>query len=211
MLAYLLRKKPILFLLLLSDLLKKSDEGAITISNELEDAHTTIEGLLVSMVGDPGKKIHTGRSRNDQVILATRLYYRSVAARWIAELINCVEILSKRYGETKRYSNARLYPPATGYAVDGWNVAPCFIEGSLELIRDGFSFLQAIDKNPLGASAGFGSSLPLDREYSAKLLGFSRHFKEVLSIYKIVEADTRSDFFLGSADWRTLCKVCLGH
>lgn len=163
-------------------LLTEVDAGNITILPELEDAHTTLESLLVERIGDPGKKLHTGRSRNDQVILAIRLCLRDVALQWMESLVLICDTLVARY----QTLSSILLPgythlqPAMPASMGMWLHA--FLEGSVELIRDGMSFLEQIDRSPLGASAGFGSSLPIDREYIASLLGFSSAQRSFIDI-----------------------------
>lgn len=150
----------------------EAQKGEITISTELEDAHTTIENLLVERVGDAGKKIHTGRSRNDQVITALRLFLRDLTLEWCTNLLQLTETFAHRYKtlSTVPMPGFTHMQPAMPSSLGMWLHA--FIEGSIELVRDGLHLYKSVNRNPLGASAGFGSSLPIDREYSASLMGF---------------------------------------
>lgn len=147
-----------------------ANDPAFVIPPELEDVHTAIERRL----GVSGEKIHAGRSRNDQIILATRLFMREQAVNWLQSLFSLAHLLSGKYGEIGAlpmpgYTHLQRAMPSS---VGMWLHA--FLEGTLECIRDGLYFLDVIDSNPLGSAAGFGSTLPLDREYVAHLLGFSR-------------------------------------
>lgn len=157
----------------LRSLMAEADAGSIHIPVEWEDAHTTLESLLVERVGSVGKKLHTGRSRNDQIILTLRLYLRDIALIWIEELLAIADVINTRYQELSQIAlpGYTHLQPAMPSSVGMWLHA--FLEGSIELIRDGLSFFAQIDRSPLGASAGFGSSLPIDREYIAELLQFS--------------------------------------
>lgn len=161
-------------LLTLKDLLTSADAGKIKIPPELEDAHTTLETLLTEKIGIAGKKLHTGRSRNDQVLLTIRLYLRQLALEWLTGLQTISDTLIHRYQELSGilmpgYTHLQ---PAMPSSLGMWLHA--FLEGICELQQDGFTFLSQIDRCPLGASAGFGSSLPIDREFIAKLLAFSK-------------------------------------
>ena len=158
----------------LKDLCAEADRGELLIPPALEDAHTAIENRLIALAGEVGEKIHTGRSRNDQVILAVRLLMRSEAVKWMRDLLAIASLFGERFEEFKEvpmpgYTHMQPAMPAT---VGMWLHA--FMEGALELVREGFAVLDSLDSNPLGAAAGFGSSLPLDREYVAALLHFSR-------------------------------------
>lgn len=166
----------------LDTLMQEVKAGEIHILPELEDAHTTIESILTKRLGDLGKKLHTGRSRNDQVILALRLYMRHTAVQWMQKLITLGDVIATRFSELAHipmpgYTHLQ---PAMPASVGMWLHA--FLEGSLELIRDGHFFLEQTDHSPLGSAAGFGSSLPMDREYTAHLLGFSRAQRSFIDI-----------------------------
>jgi argininosuccinate lyase len=128
--------------------------GKVIITPQDEDCHTVIENYLVSKLGETGKKINTGRSRNDQVLTALRLYIKS----------NLSEV---------RTQQAMLSTVGHYYA------------NFVESLLDDADFLKATiehgDKNPLGTAAGFGSSIPLQRERTTKDLGFAQ--VQINSIY----------------------------
>lgn len=158
----------------LSEIYAKSLKGEFDIPVALEDCHTAIEAHLTEKLGDAGKKIHTGRSRNDQVITAVRLYMRSEVIALCEKLVATLDVISKRYKELKDiplpgYTHMqRAMPSSLGM----WLHA--YYESFLSLLNDGFYVLEALDKNPLGAASGFFVPLELDRKLTAELLGFSQ-------------------------------------
>ncbi len=167
----------------LNEILKLHAAGKFEIKQSDEDCHTAIEGYLVEKLGDLGKKIHTGRSRNDQVLVATRLYTRKKLKQISAELIKLQNVFLKM-------AKANEFVPMPGYthtrrampsSVGHW--AAAYVE---ELIND-HRLLEAAydlnDQNPLGAAAGFGINLPLDRELTTRLLGFKR--LQINSLYAV--------------------------
>ena len=148
--------------------------GQFQIPRALEDCHTAIESALVEKLDDIGRKIHTGRSRNDQVLLATRLYLRERVVA-VLELLEAVATpLMKRADElaAQPMPGYTHFQPAMPTTVGMWLHA--FAEWTLATIRQGMQLLDTIDSNPLGAASGFGVPLPLDRAQVAAHLGFSR-------------------------------------
>ncbi|MGC8870503.1 MAG: argininosuccinate lyase [Brevinematia bacterium] len=144
-----------------------------------EDIHTYIENFLVSKVGDIGKKIHTGRSRNDQVLTAMRLYEKSK----VIEIIDKVDILLKKLlNLSKKFESEGK--PLIGYTHFRQAMpisASLWIDSFIEALEDDRNFLKKvlefIDKNPLGTAAGFGVPLNIDRKFTTKLLEFSDMIK----------------------------------
>lgn len=158
----------------LQEIRTTSLEGKFSIPAELEDCHTAIESVLTEKLGDIGKKIHAGRSRNDQVIVAMRLYLRHHTLVLANELLRCVEAFYVRFDELADtpmpgYTHMQ---PAMPSSIGMW--IHSFVEGGLDLVRDGFALLNSLDTNPLGAASGFGVPIPLDRQHTATLLGFTR-------------------------------------
>jgi argininosuccinate lyase len=149
-------------------------EAKFQILPEHEDVHTAVELYLTEKLGDLGRKLHTGRSRNDQVLtdlrLASKLGLMEVAAA-AAELAERLVDFARRYRTTGMpgYTHMRKAMPAT---VGLW--AAAFAESLI----DDFVLLEAAyrlqDQSPLGSAAGFGSGLGLDRTLTARLLGFRR-------------------------------------
>jgi len=158
----------------LSQIADESAEGRFEIPYELEDMHTAIEARLVSELGELGKKVHTGRSRNDQVAVALRLFMRSQLKQIrqdVAELIELLFAKADSLGELplSGYTHMQRAMPSS---VGMWLHA--FIAHGLELLEEASSLDKVFDSCPLGSAAGFGTPLPLDREFVAKQLGFSR-------------------------------------
>ena len=156
----------------INNIIELDQKGQFKISKEQEDCHTAIESHLTKKLGDLGKKIHTARSRNDQVLTALRLYCKDQLndCKGLAtELIKQIEKFIKRYGEIKfpGYTHTRKAMPSS---VALWGNA--FIDSMKDnLIALDFA-LELIDQSPLGTGAGYGIPLEIDRKYTAKLLGF---------------------------------------
>lgn len=144
----------------------------VTIPRELEDAHTTLEMMLTERIGDLGKKIHTGRSRNDQVLVAMRLLIKSEILKTLESLCRFCEALFERADKERGVPMPGYthFQPAMPSSVDMWLQA--FAEHMLDHIRDGLRLLERVDANPLGVASGFGVPLKLNREISTKALDF---------------------------------------
>ena len=165
----------------LDEILELFQQGKFEIKVSDEDCHTAIENYLIEKYGHLGKKIHTGRSRNDQVLVATRLYTRKKLKQISEELIKLQNVF---LGFAKKYE----FIPLPGYthtrrampsSVGHW--AASYLE---ELIDDHKLLESAYDlndQNPLGAAAGFGVNFDLDREMTSKILGFKR--TQINSLY----------------------------
>ncbi|MBI3573441.1 argininosuccinate lyase [Candidatus Kaiserbacteria bacterium] len=167
----------------LKEILMLHKKGKFVIKQSDEDGHTAIENYLVKKYGALGKKIHTGRSRNDQVLVATRLYTRKKLKQISRELIGLQKVflaMAKKYEfmPMPGYTHTRRAMPSS---IGHW--AASYLE---ELINDHLILESAYvlnDQNPLGAAAGFGVNLPIDRELTTKLLGFKR--LQVNSLYAV--------------------------
>jgi argininosuccinate lyase len=182
----------------LREIYQQSVAGTFVIPPELEDCHTAIENRLTENHGELGEKIHTGRSRNDQVLLATRLFLRSELVMMLQEIGGVAESLHALYtrsGSLPMPGYTHLQPGMPS-SVGLWIHA--FFEQSLELIRDGLSLLTAINANPLGAGSGFDTPLPLDRAYVAKLLGFERVQRSVVDCQNSRGRYERKVLFFGT-------------
>ncbi|MCX8028546.1 MAG: argininosuccinate lyase [Brevinematales bacterium] len=164
----------------LESLLKKFEKSPPQLKIEDEDIHTYIENYITSVLGDVGKKIHTGRSRNDQVLTAIRLYEKDKLNQIIEKIdmvINRIIDLSKKYKGKPfiGYTHLRQAMPIT---VDFW------LSSFIEAFEDDRKFIKYvydfIDRNPLGSSAGYGVPITLDREYTTKLLEFSDYIRNPL-------------------------------
>jgi len=151
---------------------KTAEEGSFTIEEEFEDMHSKIEFLLTKKLGDTGKKIHTARSRNDQVLVALQLFLKEA----LSEIkIQALELFDQLLKLSEKHQD-KLMPGYTHMQV----AMPCsfglWFSAYAESLIDDVSFLntaqQLTDQNPLGSAAGFGSSFPIDRDQTTKELGF---------------------------------------
>jgi argininosuccinate lyase len=148
--------------------------GAFVLDHRYEDGHSAIEARLVERLGDVGRKIHTGRSRNDQVLVATRLWLKDRLARLVA---SCREIADVALDRADRdvslpmpgYTHLqRAVVSSAGMWWAGW------AEGYIDNAERAKQALEWIDANPLGTAAGYGVNLPLDRAHTTDALGFGR-------------------------------------
>jgi argininosuccinate lyase len=157
----------------LAGIARKARQGGIVIARDQEDAHTAIEALLTAELGDAGKRIHLARSRNDQVILALRLYMREAlldTALRTASLARNFVVFAKAHADQAMpgYTHLRRAMPSS---FGLWGTA--FAAGLAEELQALQALYARLDRCPLGAAAGFGVPLPIDREYTAKSLGFA--------------------------------------
>lgn len=148
--------------------------GAFRVRPEDEDVHTRIENRVTELVGEPGEKIHTGRSRNDQVLSDLRLFMRRALFRVRAaalELGRAFVAFGQRYQDVAMpgYTHMQRAMPSS---LALW--AGAFAESLLDDARYAGAVLDCLDSSPLGSGAGYGVSLAIDREMTASLLGFSR-------------------------------------
>lgn len=152
----------------------------ITISDE--DCHTAIENYLVSNIGIAGKKIHTGRSRNDQVLTCLRVYSRDFLYTFIKEVIVLSDLLGKfaKVHEMTPMPGRTHMQIAMPSSVGLW--AGAFAEELADSIGMTKSVLDTIDQSPLGSAASYGVPIALDREMTASLMGFSKVQNNVLYV-----------------------------
>jgi argininosuccinate lyase len=157
----------------LAELRARAERGELRLGPEHEDGHSAIEALLVERLGDLGKKVHTGRSRNDQVLTALRLYERD-ALDHVAEAARAGALALLDLAE------AHALAPMPGYthlqrAVP--SSVGLWLGAVAEGLADGIDVVRAVralvDRSPLGAAAGYGVNLPLDRAGVARELGFA--------------------------------------
>ncbi len=146
-----------------------------------EDCHTAIEAALTRELGEAGKKIHTGRSRNDQVLAALRLYAKSGMHLLQASLQRLAATLLHRADEHSRTP----MPGRTHLQVAMPSTVGLWFAALAEETLDNLDLLEAAyaqaDRNPLGSAASYGTPLPLDRELTASLLGFAEVHNNVLA------------------------------
>lgn len=161
----------------LKNIIKLYKKGGFKITQSDEDVHTKIENHLTKKLGSTGKKIHSLRSRNDQVIATFRLYIKDGLLEAAAQAKNLAQELAIFAKNAKGipmpgYTHMQRAMPSS---VSLW--AEAFIE-SLEYDLNCFQFaFAANDENPLGSAAGYGLPVKIDKTITTKALGFSRHFK----------------------------------
>lgn len=157
----------------LDNLKKQHENGQFKIEEDFEDVHSKIEYELTKKLGDTGKKIHTARSRNDQVLVAMQLYFKANLKEIYGKTEHLIEILLKL---AEKYQE-NLLPGYTHLQVAMPSSFGLWFSAYAELLIDDLYLLDAglkiVDQNPLGSAAGYGSSFPIDREFTTKELGFS--------------------------------------
>ncbi|MBT8448306.1 MAG: argininosuccinate lyase [Gammaproteobacteria bacterium] len=165
--------------------------GDFVLDNRFEDGHSAIEAYLVEQLGEAGKRVHAGRSRNDQVLVATRLYLKDSISQAIAYCKEAVTICLQKAQEN-------LQDPMPGYThLQRAVPSSCgmWFAGFAEAMIDNLQCLQdtqnLIDANPLGTAAGYGVNLPLNRDMTTKELGFAR-----LQVNPIYTQNSRGKFEL---------------
>ncbi|MFA7380108.1 MAG: argininosuccinate lyase [Bacteroidia bacterium] len=158
----------------LNSILTEIKSGAFEINEEAEDIHSQMEWMLTQRIGEAGKKIHSGRSRNDQVLLDVKLYLRSELksiSRLVMELFNVLQHLSETHRD-------KLFPGYTHMQVAMPSSFGLWFGAYAESLTDDMEMVEAAyricNKNPLGSGAGYGSSFPLNRELTTDLLGFEQ-------------------------------------
>ena len=176
------------------------DEFPITLSDE--DCHTAIEGWLTRKLGDTGKKIHTGRSRNDQVQTALRLYMREASLKLCSEALSFARSLITLAGENQDVpmpgrTHMQIAMPSS---VALWALS--FAEELLDESAMLLDLYKVLNQSPLGSAASYGVTLPLDREYTASLMGFSKVQNNVL--YANNSRGKFEAFFLDHAEYLAL-------
>ena len=156
----------------LREIYKEIKAGKFVIEDGSEDVHSQVELMLTRKLGDVGKKIHSGRSRNDQVLLDLKLYTRSEIKSVVDQTIELFEIL---VAQSEKYQHI-LMPGYTHLQVAMPSSFGLWFGAYAESLTDDLLLLQATyriaDQNPLGSAAGYGSSFPLNRQMTTNLLGF---------------------------------------
>ena len=156
----------------LKQLYKKAVQGDFSIDEGVEDVHSQVEILLTESLGDVGKKIHSGRSRNDQVLLDLKLFTRDAiksTVEGVSQLIDTLLHNSDTYKEI-------LMPGYTHLQIAMPSSFGLWFGAYAESLVDDLVFMQSafkiVNQNPLGSAAGYGSSFPLNRKMTTELLGF---------------------------------------
>lgn len=156
----------------LVDIYGQAIQGKLELEPGMEDIHSQVEMMLTKKLGDLGKKIHTGRSRNDQVMVDIKLYLRDE----IKELTGQAHALGKILVNQAEQYKEIMMPGYTHMQVAMPSSFGLWFGAYAEALADDLTFLQGIhrvvNQNPLGSAAGFGSSFPVDRELTTQLLSF---------------------------------------
>ena len=156
----------------LKNIYSMAERGEFVIEEGVEDVHSQVELMLTRKLGDVGKKIHSGRSRNDQVLLDLKLFTRS-QLKEIAEDVE--QLFNALIQQSEHYKNV-LMPGYTHLQIAMPSSFGLWFGAYAESLVDDMLFLQAAfklcNRNPLGSAAGYGSSFPLNRTMTTELLGF---------------------------------------
>ena len=165
----------------IAELQKEIEKGVFKIEDDFEDVHSKIEFELTQRIGEAGKKIHTARSRNDQVLVALQLYYKdnlNIVQKQIKVLFDTLLSLADQH-------KSELLPGYTHLQVAMPSSFGLWFSAYAETLIDDVLLLQSaqkiVDQNPLGSAAGYGSSFPIDRKMTTALLDFSELKYNVVS------------------------------
>lgn len=156
----------------LQDIIHLDQEGKFIIQWQEEDVHTAVENALTAQLGELGKKLHTARSRNDQILVDMRLYAKEWLKHITQEALNVCEVLchfAKTY-QTIPVPGRTHFQRAMPSSLGLW--AGAFVESLLDDIALLKNASELVDQCPLGSAASYGVSLQIDRQYTADLLGF---------------------------------------
>lgn len=157
---------------ILEDLLHQVEDGTFEIEEQFEDVHSKVEHVLTAQLGETGKKIHTGRSRNDQVLVDLHLYIKAEIEWLLKGIVSLFEELMTN----ARLNKDILIPGYTHLQVAMPSSFGLWFSAYAESLIDDVYLLQAAYKvanqNPLGSAAGYGTSIPLNRRMTTELLGF---------------------------------------
>ena len=148
--------------------------GDFIIADEVEDVHSQVEWLLTQRIGEAGKKIHSGRSRNDQVLVDLKLYFRYC----IQEIVENTDSLFKQLILLSNTHKDKLLPGYTHLQIAMPSSFGLWFGAYAESLADDMEVMLAAykvcNKNPLGSAAGYGSTFPLNRTMTTELLGFDQ-------------------------------------
>lgn len=157
----------------LKDIYAKIEKGEFTIDAGMEDVHSQVEYLLTQQLGDTGKKIHSARSRNDQVLVDVKLFLRAEIEKTVHSIQAFFELLIQQSERFKKdllpgYTHLQLAMPSS-FGLWFGAYAESLVDDTLTLK----AAYDVVNKNPLGAAAGYGSSFPINRTLTTQLLGFA--------------------------------------
>jgi argininosuccinate lyase len=157
----------------LKNILQLAQDSQLTIDDSIEDIHSQVEFLLTQKLGDTGKKIHSARSRNDQVLVDIKLFLRNEIEELVNEIQPFFHLLleqSEKYKEhlLPGYTHLQLAMPSSFGLWFG-----AYAESLVDDVITLKAAYEVVNKNPLGSAAGYGSSFPINRTLTAQLLGFA--------------------------------------
>lgn len=164
----------------LQEIYVSAENGTFVIEDDVEDVHSQVETLLTRKLGDIGKKIHSGRSRNDQVLVDLKLFMRDelrAIADSVQQLFDRLQLLSEQHKDTLMpgYTHLQIAMPSSFGLWFG-----AYAEALIDDVQLLGAAYRIADQNPLGSAAGYGSSFPLNRRMTTELLGFeTMHYNVV--------------------------------
>ncbi|WP_299256453.1 argininosuccinate lyase [uncultured Aquimarina sp.] len=193
----------------LNVLAKQVEEGTFVIEDQFEDVHSKIEFELTKKIGDAGKKIHTARSRNDQVLVAMHMYLKNE----LLQIKSQVKELSENLLSSAEKYREVLLPGYTHLQIAMPSSFGLWFSAYAESFVDDLYFVNAalkvVDQNPLGSAAGYGSSFPIDREFTTKELGFETLKYNVVAAQMSRGKSEKSTAFAMSSVAGTLSKLAM--
>jgi len=193
----------------LNELAHEIEAGTFVIGEEFEDVHSKIEFELTQRIGDAGKRIHTARSRNDQVLTAMHLYLKDELSDIKASVKELGEVLLNAAEKHKEV----LLPGYTHLQIAMPSSFGLWFSAYAESFVDDIYFLNAalrvVDQNPLGSAAGYGSSFPIDREFTTEQLQFSTLKYNVVAAQMSRGKSEKSTAFAMSTVAATLSKMAM--
>lgn len=157
----------------LKNIYGSTQNASFNINPEVEDVHSQVEYLLTKKLGDAGKKIHSARSRNDQVLVDVKLFLRNELEELVNTILPFFELLQSQSEKYKNhllpgYTHLQLAMPSSFGLWFG-----AYAEGLVDDVITIKAAYDVVNKNPLGSAAGYGSSFPINRKLTTKLLGFA--------------------------------------
>ena len=157
----------------LQEILTEVESGTFRLDKDAEDIHSQVEAMLTERLGETGKKIHSGRSRNDQVLVDIKLFLKEEICQIkqeVLQLFTLLQSLSEKHKEVllPGYTHAQIAMPSSFGLWFG-----AYAETLVDDMHTLAAAWQVADQNPLGSAAGYGSSFPLDREMTTRELGFA--------------------------------------
>jgi argininosuccinate lyase len=156
----------------LTNIYRQTEDGSFVLADGIEDVHSQVELALTRKLGDVGKKIHSGRSRNDQVLVDIRLYLRHALRLLVEDTRSLFNLLLSQSEKFKNhllpgYTHLQLAMPSSFGLWFG-----AYAESLIDDLITVEAAYRVVNKNPLGSAAGYGSSFPLNRKMTTELLGF---------------------------------------